>query len=192
MKIIKEYFKKKKDNKELMQNALNFYTEHLKLIEEEEARRNGLMMTNMPHIRKMSIEEYDIHNPPEEPAHTRWEYNQAFIKELKSKGYSGTDEYILSVWEENTAREKLQQQIKTERENKKKSSNPWVEVVGTTDEEYEEGSPQVRTEFDWNTAFVKMLKNNGYTGSSEEIIVYKWFKAVAEIIATDIHNERFD
>lgn len=55
-------------------------------------------------------------------------------------------------------------------EDKKNSKEPWVQVVG------DEIDPErgIRIELDWNDAFVKYLKQSGYTGTSDEAIVQKW------------------
>jgi hypothetical protein len=55
-------------------------------------------------------------------------------------------------------------------ENRKDSKEPWVQVVGE-DIDPERG---IKIELDWNDAFVKYLKNSGYTGTSDEAIVQKW------------------
>lgn len=55
-------------------------------------------------------------------------------------------------------------------EDKKKSKEPWVQVIGE-DIDPERG---IKIELDWNDAFVKYLKQNGYTGTSDEAIVQKW------------------
>jgi predicted Ser/Thr protein kinase len=38
-------------------------------------------------------------------------------------------------------------------------------------------------ELDWNDEFVNMLKQNGYTGESEEEIVDRWFKVYVKLLA---------
>lgn len=47
---------------------------------------------------------------------------------------------------------------------------PWVRVVG----ENIDPVKGIQIELDWNDAFVVYLRNNGYTGSSDEAIVQKW------------------
>jgi hypothetical protein len=52
----------------------------------------------------------------------------------------------------------------------KSSKEPWVSIVGESIDP-EKG---IKLELDWNDAFIKYLKANGYTGASEEMIVGKW------------------
>ena len=52
----------------------------------------------------------------------------------------------------------------------KASDQPWVTIIG------ESINPEkgIKIELDWNDAFVKYLKANGYNGSDEETVVGKW------------------
>ena len=40
-------------------------------------------------------------------------------------------------------------------------------------------------ELDWNDEFVNMLKQNGYTGASEEEIVDRWFQSLCKTIGAE-------
>jgi hypothetical protein len=40
-------------------------------------------------------------------------------------------------------------------------------------------------ELDWNSEFVNMLTQNGYTGESEEEIVDKWFQSLCRTIGNE-------
>jgi hypothetical protein len=40
-------------------------------------------------------------------------------------------------------------------------------------------------ELDWNNEFVNMLKQNGYTGASEEEIVDRWFQSLCRSIGNE-------
>ena len=40
-------------------------------------------------------------------------------------------------------------------------------------------------ELDWNDEFVNMLKQNGYTGESEEEIVDRWFQSLCKTIGAE-------
>ena len=48
----------------------------------------------------------------------------------------------------------------------KQSSEPWVEIIGI--EPTDQG---IRTELDWNDAFIEYLKAEGITGSDDEQII---------------------
>jgi len=45
-------------------------------------------------------------------------------------------------------------------------------------------------ELDWNSYFIDYLRKAGYTGSSEEEIVDKWFKALCQTVAKESENDR--
>lgn len=59
----------------------------------------------------------------------------------------------------------------TPEEAKEKNSKlPWVKIVG----ESVDPEKGIRIELDWNEAFIKYLRKNGYNGSDEEAVVGKW------------------
>jgi hypothetical protein len=45
-------------------------------------------------------------------------------------------------------------------------------------------------ELDWNEFFVDDLKKAGYTGTTDEEIVDKWFKALCQSVASDNELEK--
>ena len=45
-------------------------------------------------------------------------------------------------------------------------------------------------ELDWNSYFIDDLRKAGYTGSTDEEIVDKWFKALCQTVATDTDTDR--
>lgn len=192
MNFIKRYFDNKRAKKEYIQNAIEAFEKQKECEYNAELERIAIQKSDTPHVQYIGEGSLDIINIPDEPAYTRYEYNNAFIKKLKSEGYSGSDELIISEWEKATIADKISKIVERHFKTIKDSTRPWVKMEGITEESYEDNSLQVRAEFDFNKAFVRMLRDNGYTGSSDEIVVYKWFKAVAEIIAVDIHGERFD
>lgn len=52
----------------------------------------------------------------------------------------------------------------------KKSNQPWVTILGESIDE-EKG---LRIEMDWNDAFIKYLRQNGYTGANDDAVVSNW------------------
>ncbi len=60
------------------------------------------------------------------------------------------------------------------RKIKKNSNEPYVEIISEGIDEM----GRLKFEFDWNKAFISNLYSNGYTGSSEEEIVQKWFQSI--------------
>jgi len=72
---------------------------------------------------------------------------------------------------------------KTDKKTKSKSEEPWVKVlqVNVNPENPKNGF----FELDWNNEFVNMLKQNGYTGASEEEIVDRWFQSLCKTIGNE-------
>jgi hypothetical protein len=60
------------------------------------------------------------------------------------------------------------------RKKKKASSDPYIEIIS----EGIDSVGRIKIEFDWNTAFILHLRNNGFEGTSEEEIIQKWFQAI--------------
>ena len=72
---------------------------------------------------------------------------------------------------------------KTDKKTKSKSEEPWVKVlqVNVNPENPKNGF----FELDWNDEFVNMLKQNSYTGASEEEIVDSWFQSLCRTIGNE-------
>lgn len=192
MKFIKNMLRKRREQKAFTKKAIEYYSDHMKTLETQREELNTLMKSSVPYMKRIDGESENAVSIPDTPAHVRYEFNNAFIKQLKSEGYTGTDEYIIAEWERNQVSKNIDKIVDSQKEEIRKSAKPWVKMEGYAEEDYDSNSLQVRTEFDFNPAFVRMLRDNGYTGSSDDIVVYKWFKAVAEIIAIDIHGEKYD
>lgn len=54
-------------------------------------------------------------------------------------------------------------------------NRPWIDIIHS---EYNDGekSDGFVFEFDWNDAFIKMLREEGYHGATEEEVVEQWFE----------------
>lgn len=54
-------------------------------------------------------------------------------------------------------------------------NKPWVDIVNS---EYNDndGSDGFAFELDWNSAFITLLRSEGYSGATEEAIVEQWFE----------------
>lgn len=50
----------------------------------------------------------------------------------------------------------------------------------------------VQVEMDWNPEFVTYLRQNGFTGASEEDVVSKWFAMLSRDVATDMTGDAGD
>ncbi len=133
---------------------------------------------------------YDLESPPIEPINERYRWNKAWITHLREGGYVGEyDHEVISDYEKKTEHKRVERLLVIQREEKKKSSEPWVEIMS---ENYDEDEKQVVMNLDWNQAFIKMLRQNGFTGRDDHEIVDRWFKTVSESIAGDIHGQRYD
>lgn len=105
----------------------------------------------------------------------RYRWNQAFIKDLIRKGYKGnSDNEIFEAFLERQEEESRKALIEEERNKKRNSPEPWVEV--TSEKITEDG--RVELELDWNAAFVKYLRKHGFRGATDEAIVHAWFAAL--------------
>lgn len=71
--------------------------------------------------------------------------------------------------------------------NPKESKEPWVNVVST---KFDESDPrQGFMELEWNAAFIQFLKENGYTGKTDEDLVDKWFTDLCKNIGAQMDEE---
>lgn len=200
MKFITDYFKNRRLAKEKAeQEAL----EYKKFVEDaiEHQKRYTEAMAKAALDERMRMESdipwyqligapYNIESPPIEPAAERYKWNKAFVKSLREQGFKGeTDSQVIAEWEKKVETDKMHRMADLDRETKKNSNEPWVEVVS---ESYDESTKQVEIKLDWNTAFIKMLRANGYSGRDEQEIVDKWFKRLSEDIASDLHGAGYN
>ena len=56
---------------------------------------------------------------------------------------------------------------------------PRIEIIGS-DYDPENG---IKMTMDWNDAFIKQLKQSGYSGTSDEAVVQKWLQQVSQQVA---------
>ena len=71
----------------------------------------------------------------------------------------------------------------TKSKAKGKSEEPWVKVL---DMNVNPNNPRNGFfELDWNDEFVNMLKQNGYTGTTDTEIVDKWFQTLCRTIGNE-------
>jgi len=72
----------------------------------------------------------------------------------------------------------------------KDSKEPWVDVLNV---KLDADNPsQGFFELDWNEAFVIMLRENGYEGSEDEVIVDKWFSDLCKTIVREEIEDEYD
>jgi len=65
------------------------------------------------------------------------------------------------------------------------SDEPWVEVLG--DRVNSDG--MIHIQLDWNDAFIRTLKANGFKGQEDEDIVRKWLAAISQVVSDDIEEQ---
>lgn len=104
------------------------------------------------------------------------------IKNLfRSKKAIEAEKYAIESSKAEAEAERLNKLSPKERANEKKE--PWVAVLET---HVNPESPRNGFfELDWNEHFVLMLRNNGYTGTSEEEIVDQWFSDLCREVGSE-------
>jgi hypothetical protein len=94
-----------------------------------------------------------------------------FIKNLFSKPKEEKEESVLSEKEMATAR-----------------GEPYVSVIDT---HFDPNNPSNGYfELDWNTQFIQQLVAAGYTGTTEEEIVDKWFSTICQNVVNESNMNR--
>jgi hypothetical protein len=76
---------------------------------------------------------------------------------------------------EANVQKSFQDALEADRQKRYESKEPFVEIVSQTFSE--EGGVQLK--LDWNSAFVKYLKENGFTGVTDETIVDNWLVSLS-------------
>lgn len=117
--------------------------------------------------------------------HERYRWNQAFIKDLIKKGHTGeSDNEVFQSYLDRQHEEERQRIVEEEREKKRLSSEPWVEVIG----EKIDSDGRIELQLDWNAAFVKYLKLNGFRGQTDEILVQTWLAALERDASGEVYQ----
>ena len=207
MGFIKDYLERKNQEKLLIQEALDkriaeqkaaeaaeadrLATERIEKEEKEAAEHNEKLRMESPvPWYELIGEKYDIEHPPLAPVTERYRWNKAFITHLREENYTGQHDYdVIAAWEKSTEEKRAARIALIQREEKKKSDEPWVEIVS---EVYDPDTKQVSISLDWNYAMIKMLRANGYKGNSEQEIIDLYFKRLSEDIAGEIHGTKYD
>lgn len=61
-------------------------------------------------------------------------------------------------------------------QHKKKSKEPWVNIVGDV---WDDNENKFKVALDWNDAFIAMLRKQGITAENESDVVEMWLKGLA-------------
>lgn len=75
-----------------------------------------------------------------------------------------------------------------EHEEKKNSSEPWVEVTGESIDPVR----GIEIRLDWNAAFIQYLKENGITGRDEDTAVQKWLAFLYQDLIETLEQKAID
>ena len=183
--MLSKWLQKRKNDRKLLEKIKIRQCEQ----EAEDVKMQVIMDSDIPWVKRITTESYDINNPPKNTIRERYKWNKAFISSLKQDGYSGEEEEIVLKWEINEEKEKIESYNSKLREERMNSDDPWIEVLG---DEYDEETQQVNVKLDWNKAFVKVLRTNGYSGSNDESIINRYLKSLSESLAAEISSEKFD
>lgn len=172
MSFLKDLFKtKEQKEQELTERAEAMMK--LKLREEQEMReeilrqeRKSKMESSIPWF------ERNLGNEDENaPVSVRFNWNQAFIQDLKNKNYVGdTEDSLVEDYLKKQSENEAKRLVELERDEKRKSSEPWVEVIG----EKMDKEGLIELQLDWNDAFIKYLRQHGFRGATDDVIVQQW------------------
>ena len=72
---------------------------------------------------------------------------------------------------------------KEEEERLKASEEPWIDIKG---EEDPKNKGVIKVAIDWNEAFIKLLRENGYRGVDDEAIIQHYLAVIAKRASDDL------
>ena len=82
---------------------------------------------------------------------------------------------------------KTQRQKTTPKERATKAKEPYIDIVKV---DLDENNPSYGSfELDWNEYFVKKLRDLGYPGESDEVVVDLWFQSVCRNILMETYEQ---
>lgn len=106
------------------------------------------------------------------------ELKRSILEDMKSEKEKT---HQLRIAEREAEKKKYDEYV----EKMKKSSEPWVDIKGDM-LDTEQG---IRTELDWNDAFVQHLRENGVTGADDEQVVQHWVTLLLRDMADRMEDE---
>lgn len=119
------------------------------------------------------------------------EIKQQLLEEMAAEKKAQEEEQLRlkQEAEERVARElEAEKRAKAEaREQMKNSDKPWVEVISMV----EDPTQGAKIELDWNDAFIVYLKNNGFTGITDDQIIQKYIAVLLRniVLETEMMEE---
>jgi len=121
---------------------------------------------------------------------SREDVRSELLEELKQEEERKANEVVQMKREaEKAAREKIDAEEEARKladETLRASADPWVEIKAIVHDP-EKG---VQIELDWNEAFIKYLKENGYTGVDEEAIIQKYLIVLTQNIVEGMDDNK--
>lgn len=89
--------------------------------------------------------------------------------------------------QQETELKMFREQAEADRQ-RREGSDPWVEV---TSADYS-AAKGIQVNLDWNEAFVKYLRDNGFDGDNDEVVVQKWLLLLYRDMAMNMEDEQIE
>jgi hypothetical protein len=107
------------------------------------------------------------------------------IKELKSQILKELDNKDVRARERLKIQREKDLEIRTEYVDRmKNSSDPWMELIAISIDKHGE----IRIELEWNDAFIKELRKNGFTGPDDNTIMQRYVAVLAKNVSEDMFD----
>lgn len=107
------------------------------------------------------------------------------VKELKSQILEELDNQDARAREKLKIQREKDLEVRTEYVDRmKKSLDPWMELIAISIDKHGE----IRIELEWNDAFIKELRKNGFTGPDDNTIMQRY----VAVLAKDVSEDMFD
>ncbi len=120
------------------------------------------------------------------------ERKQELLAEIRAEEENHQAELKAAV---ETAKERERAKIaaeeadrKVEAAKMKASDEPWVTIKGMI----HDPKKGIRIELDWNDAFVKHLRNNGYKGVGDDAVIQRYIAVMAKQVAEDMSEDQIN
>lgn len=134
----------------------------------------------------LSMSEKRLHN-------INMKYNQGVINKdeyLSEIKVLDTKKWLSMVNDVDRTKYELEDKLSTgkitkneyEKEIKTLNKEPYIHIINV---EYNVKDGIHAIEFDWNDYFIQELKDNGYTGNTDEELIDQWFVALSTLVASE-------
>lgn len=143
----------------------------------ENARRDALELVATEKASILEVHQAAVQTARDEWATQMSELRNEFVEVItKTKAQLHEEAEALKEAVKAEAQVIFETALAAHRKKRFDSEEPFVEIVSDTISE--DGGVQLR--LDWNPAFIKHLRSNGITGSSEEAIVDQWLSSLSK------------